>query len=484
MQRMMTRKSFSHTSILLVALILVALTACSPQQAILVYVTPTLHLPTDTPTAMPSVENPPTSTPNDPGTPSSTPLFLGPVVGADYTLQPTETPRPTRTPVVTAPPRPTNTPPGPSPTPTVTPTPLPQLNKQLIGVQVYNNYGPSEWDWYMSRTKEMNPGWVKVQANWSFLQPNGPNPDEQVLRTFELNLQSADRQGFKILLSVAKAPPWARPNGQADSPPDKPQALVDFLNLMFQNTKIGEVVDAIEIWNEPNLRREWNTNSLPFSGAGYMQLFKPAYDAIKAYRGDIIVVTAGLAPTGNTDGSIDDRTYLQQMYDNGLATYDAAIGIHPYGWGNPPDARCCDTTPERGWDDDPHFFFIETIDETRAIMNRNGDNDAQMWATEFGWAVWEDIGGAVPEPESSNLWMAYNTLQQQADYTLRAFEIAQQRGDMGPMFLWNLNYANEFTIANRQEIIAYSLLFPPRDGSNDIYRRPLFYLLPLTVQGQ
>lgn len=131
MQRMMTRKPFSHTPILLAALILVALTACSPQQAILVYVTPTLHLPTDTPTAMPSVENPPTSTPNDSGTPSNTPLFLGPVVGADYTLQPTETPRPTETPVVTAPPRPTDTPPGPSLTPSTRQHPYPNSTNSL-----------------------------------------------------------------------------------------------------------------------------------------------------------------------------------------------------------------------------------------------------------------------------------------------------------------------------------------------------------------
>lgn len=466
-------------------MLMTLLVGCSPQQPILVYVTPTPEITVEAPTPLALVEDMPSVTPGLPGTPSPTPVFLGPVVGADYTLQPTETPRPTRTRDATAPPRPTDTPAGPTATPSPTPTPLPQLNKQLMGVQVYNNYGPAEWDWFMSRAQETNVGWIKVQANWAFLQPNGANPDEQVLRTFELNLQSADRLGFKILLSVAKAPAWARPNGQADSPPDDPQALADFLNLMFQNTKIGEVVDAIEIWNEPNLRREWNTDSLPFNGAGYMRLFKPSYDAIKAYRPDIIVVTAGLAPTSSSDFSVDDRAYLQQMYDNGLANYDAAIGAHPYGWGNPPDARCCDSIPERGWDDDPHFFFIETLDAMRDIMNRNGDSGAQIWVTEFGWAVWsEDITQPLPEPEANNLWMNYNTLDQQANYTIRAFQIAQERGDMGPMFLWNLNYANEFTVANREEIIAYSLLFPPREGEDDIYRRPLFYLLPLTTQGQ
>lgn len=459
------------------AMIGLALASCAPQQPILVYITPTPDTPTDTPTEIPTLEPLPTDTPGIPGTPTSTPLMIGAVVGADYTLQPSNTPVPTRTPEATVPPRPTATE---TPLPGPSPTPVPLLDASQMGVQVYNNYGPADWDQYLSRVQETGVQWIKVQANWAFLQPNGPNPNEEVLRTFELNLQSADRLGFNIIISVAKAPAWARPSGGADSPPDDPQALVDFLNMLFTETKIGEVVDAIEIWNEPNLRREWQTDALPFSGAGYMRLFEPAYNAIKAYRSDITVITAGLAPTGTSDFTVDDRVYLQQMYDAGLGRFtDIAIGAHPYGWGNPPDARCCNPSPDRGWDDNPHFFFLENLDATREIMNRNGHGNVPIWVTEFGWASWDDMEVELPDPPENNLWMTYNTLDQQAAYTLRAFEIAQSRGDVPVMILWNLNFANEFTVANREEIIAYSLLFPDEDGQ--LRRRPLFYLLALAT---
>lgn len=469
-------------------IIALGLFACGPQTTILVYITATPDIPTDTPTQINTLPPLPTETLGNPDTPTRTPQVVGAVVGDDYTLEPSNTPRatrtpqPTATPEITIPPRPSITPTGP------TPTPFPVLNRDQVGVQLFANHGRDEWDFSINRTKELGVGWIKVQANWSFLQQNGANADDTLLRLFELNLQTADQAGFKILMSIAKAPSWARPGSAgADAPPDNPQELANFLNLMFQNTKIGEVVDAIEIWNEPNLRSEWNTDVLPFNGGGYMRLFTPAYNAIRAYRSDIIVITAGLSPTITGGGSVDDREYLRQMYNAGLGSYvndpNLVIGVHPYGWGNPPDARCCgDANSEPGWDDNPHFFFLENLDATREIMNANGHQNGKMWATEFGWAVWEDIkamGYDLPDPQQNYGWMYYTTANQQLDYTIRALEIGQTRGDIGLMVLWNLNFANRQTIENRQEIIAFSLLFPDlkQDDPNKILKRPLGWLL-------
>ncbi|HEX2620463.1 MAG TPA: hypothetical protein VHL11_09955 [Phototrophicaceae bacterium] len=472
---------------LLIFVLLLILVACAPPTPIPVYITPTPQPPTTIPSQVSTLE-PLVEVTISPvvGEPTQTQMIVGAVVGADYTLQPSNTPRPTRTPLATVPPRPSDTsvPVGPSatptipPSPTVSPTPLPQLDGNRVGVQLFTDMGRQEWDDSLSRATELGVGWIKVQASWAFLQPNGYNPDEERLRTFELNLQTADQRGFKILMSVAKAPPYVRSNTGDDAPPDNPQTLVDFLNMLFQQTKIGEVVDAIEIWNEPNLKREWNTPALTFGGAGYMQLFTPAYQAIRAYRPDMMVVTAGLAPTGTSDFSIDDRDYLRQMYAAGLGQYqDVVIGVHPYGWGNAPDAACCDMNTDRGWDDNPHFFFKNNLDDARATMNANGHQNVQMWITELGWATWQDLSVGLPDPAENNLWMNYISPQTQADYTLKAIQIAQQeRTDIGMMFLWNLNFANPLSIQNRQEIVAYSMLMPGQSP------RPLFYLLPLALK--
>ena len=91
-----------------------------------------------------------------------------------------------------------------------------------------------------------------------------------------------------------------------------PEDLANFIRVILET--VGSSVDAIEIWNEPNLQREW-TGTLPFTGAGYMQLFLPAYETIRAYSDDIVIVTAGLAPTGDSAGSVNDRNFLVQMYN-------------------------------------------------------------------------------------------------------------------------------------------------------------------------
>jgi len=215
-----------------------------------------------------------------------------------------------------------------------------------------------------------------------------------------------------------------------------------------------------------------------------MRLFGPAYGAIRGYNPNLVVITAGLAPTGNTDGTRNDREFLKEMYAAGLGNYrDIVVGVHPYGWANPPDTRCCDPSLDRGWDDQPQFFFLDTLEDTRATMNQNGHADIPIWVTEFGWTVWEDLGVPLPDPPENNLWMMENSPQEQADYTLRAFEMGLSRADVGVMVLWNLNFASPLPISNREEIVGYSLLIMSDDQTQFTSARPLFYLLPFATRG-
>lgn len=387
---------------------------------------------------------------------------FGPIIDANYVLPPTSTPRPTETATMTV-----------SPTQSVTPvataiTTLPQLDGGRMGIQLYWNLDIDTWYIMLQRAKAMNVSWVKMQADWSFLQPNNPDEFEQSFRLFVGHVQQAKNMGFNVLVSVAKAPNWARNIDQTDSgPPDDPQALANFLRFMINQVK-PENIDAYEIWNEPNLIREWR-GGLPFSGAGYMQLFVPAHAAIRQADPDAVIITAGLAPTGNLEGSVDDREYFQQMYAAGLARYtDIVIGFHPYSWGNPPDFVCCDTIPGRGWDDDPHFFFADTIREYRDIMQQNG-HGVQLWATEFGWSTWEGYPSSPPET-----WVTYNSAQDQLNYTIRAFQIGQSLEFIGLMFLWNLNFAGPDLIQNSVEVAGYSLFFDPGGAPQ---QRPLYDVL-------
>lgn len=467
-------RTYKYLTLILTIVLMLILSACRTTEIIIVRITPTPNMtevPLQTeevlPTVPPTVALTPTSAPTDAPSPTHTPsepptiaptadTFIGSIVGEDYqspTPPPTQTPLPTQTPMPI--------------TPTATLEPPPRLDGSRMGIQVYSHVEFQDWGDVIGLVEDTGVKWVKVQVNWDFLQPEGSRVFGVNLQIFERQMEALKRHGFNILLSIAKAPSWARSNLTESGPPDNPEDLADFIRFILHDTKIGPVTDAIEIWNEPNLIREWQ-GVHPFNGAGYMRLFEPAYRAIREYSPHIVIVTAGLAPTGNTANTVDDRDYLQQMYNNGLRNYqDVVIGVHPYGWGNPPDARCCASEGRRGWDDSSHFFFLDNLEAMYNITQRNGDLLRQLWVTEFGWSTWDGFSGAPPET-----WITFNTLNDQARYNIRAFEIGQNLPYVGVMFLWNLNYANDILIEQRSEIAGYSLIIPqtPRE-------RPAYWLL-------
>lgn len=488
--------------------VVLAATACVPVTPIIVYVTPTPQPATEVvilPSSTATVTSTATLTPTQPLPtllPTDLPTELPTAIPTELpTAIPTELPTalPTELPTAIPTELPTAIPPTPepptAPPPTFTPsaTPplppgfvVPTLDAAPIGIQIDVNLSDSDWAEAMRRAEQLGVGWIKVQIAWNMLQPNGPGQrDDGFLRVVELHIEDANRRGFEVMVSIAKAPLWTRSVTNEDGPPDDPAHLAAFIALLLaeinpgtrleDRAAYGEYIDAIEIWNEPNLRREWQ-GTLPFDGGGYMRLFAPAYQAVRAYSATMPVITAGLAPTGNTEGSIDDRAYMEQMFAAGLGNYpDVLIGIHPYSWANPPDAICCQA---QGWDDDPHFFFADTMREYRAIRDRAGSGQ-RFWITEVGYASWDGYPGSPP-PGSE--WMLFTDRWEQALHTIRLLEIAQTAGDIQGTVLWNLNFANPVLMSQGDERTAYSLVVPGTLGNVDVNstdrtERPLYWML-------
>ncbi len=466
------------TPLLILLIALLALTACGTnQKPIPIFVTstpqpvtptqgalalaPPMILPTASPTPPAPIEAPaPTSTRSpsltygpvivpgetivlttptggSPQPPVTGPF--GPIVGPDHTLVPTETRLP---PTMPSPVQPTA---GPSP------TPGPGLQSDLMGIQIHPHIDSREFDTVLAHARNLGMSWIKYQLNWSLLE-SAPGQYTELFYMLRLYIQESHRRGFKVMVSVAKAPGWSRTPGSdgimhSDGPPDDPQALARFLGGMLESIGVDVAgmpyIDAIEVWNEPNLQREWYGQ--PLSGESYMRYFRPAFSAIREFSPHITIITAAPAPTGDSQWSTNDRTWLQQLYNAGLAQYaaDIAVGVHPYGWANPPDARCC-SLPSRGWDDQPQFFFLDTIEDYRSIMVANGHGVAKLWATEFGWATFEGMVNAQghrPADPPDTPYFSHITQWQQAEFTLRAFYLAQEHDFLGPMILWNLNFA-------------------------------------------
>ncbi len=280
--------------------------------------------------------------------------------------------------------------------------------------------------------KNMGFTWVKFQLPWKDFegQPGVRNWPDDVVNDLHSN-------GLQILVSIVKAPNWARPPNtdfSVEGPPADPGTYASFVGE-FAGRYCGRV-QAIEVWNEQNLHYEWGNE--PLDAARYVRLLAAAYRAIKAACPSMIVVSGAPTPTGaNPPAAIRDTVYLEQMYRAGLKNYSDAIGAHPSGYGNPPDVRFQDWQAGRfsrpSHVADPSFYFRNTMEQYWNIMVKYGDGNKRIWPTEFGWA-------STSNPHPGYEYALYNSEQEQAEYIVRAYQIMRGWGFVGVAFLWNLNY--------------------------------------------
>jgi hypothetical protein len=238
--------------------------------------------------------------------------------------------------------------------------------------------------------------------------------------------------GVKLLVRIDHQPDWSRADLVENGPPENIEDYADFVSVLANRYRAGSpkgVIDAIQVWNEPNLSREWGGQMISRDQAAqYMYMLKETYTLVKANDPTKIVVSAGLSPTGTNDGTaMPDDVYLGWMYEFGLAQYADVIGVHAPGYGSAPEAEL---------NSDPRFphpsFYFRRVEQLHNIMVANGDVAKQVWLLEFGWTT--------DQVHQEYSWYAV-TPEQQADYVVRAFKYAAANWSpwIGPMFVWNIS---------------------------------------------
>ena len=385
-----------------------------------------------------------------PPLPSPTPctVHLPIVAGGEASSTPTSTPLP-----------PPSTSERPAPSPTPLPPPVP---KPGYGVQVHLFAGDvvETLRW----AQGLGVGWVKQQVEWHTIE-HGPDNFDWV--ALDRAVEACNGFGFKLLLGVTHAPDWTRASELESGPPAD---YAEFGRFMAQlAARYRGRVAAYELWNEPNLAREWRGERL--DPARFVALVAEGAKGVRAADPDALVISGAPAVTGINDGveAIDDRVFLRGMYEAGIAQWVDGIGTHPYGFANPPDESWQDAIHvTSSHNNHPSFFFRDTLEDYHAIMLEYGDTEHQIWVTEFGWPSTEGMG-----PMDTTGWEYGREVSeaQQADYVVRAFRMGDERPWVGPMFLWNLNLATIWGAGN--PVSAYSLLRP--DGSY----RPAYIALRL-----
>ncbi len=237
------------------------------------------------------------------------------------------------------------------------------------GIQIHGNATVGDASETMRTVHEqLGMDWVKGQVQWWLVEPS---PDADQWFFYDAVIDEAHNQGLRLMLSVVGAPEWTRAAGGENGPPDDYNEYARFLSDLIDRHP-GKI-DAIEVWNEQNLDREWTTAN-GISPEDYVRFLQVAHDTIKAKDPNIIVISGALSPTGTGDWIrwADDFEYMDRALAAGMLNYADCVGVHHNGYNIGPDVAYDQTgsSPKaatagfRGPFDNPHhsWSFKTTID--------------------------------------------------------------------------------------------------------------------------
>jgi polysaccharide biosynthesis protein PslG len=335
------------------------------------------------------------------------------------------------------------------------------------GVQSHVFVGDNAY-WLGVITDKLGFNWVKMQVRWYDMEREQGSIFWDVL---DGAMNEACARGLRVMLSVVAAPDWTRAAGMPadqgqEAPPDDVQLFADFLGKIIERYP-GRVA-AIEVWNEMNLEREWNTAN-GVSADAYVELLRAAHAEIKAKDPGIVVISGALSPTGiNCNESfpncqpsgrpivVDDVTYLRQFIAAGGLNYADCIGTHSNGTNLPPTADGANPPARDGhiftgpWDSPHYSWSLKSQVETYAAIL---EGSKPQCVTEFGYASAFD--GQYP----ANFGFAADVdEQEQAQYLTDAFNWMRDSGHVKMAFLFNLDYGPKGGDPAQDDNVIFSIL--------------------------
>jgi len=300
--------------------------------------------------------------------------------------------------------------------------------------------------------REMGFGWVKLGFPWRDIEKERDAYDwwrsDQIVSVVE-------RYGLKLVVRVDRHPLWSvetLPDAEITphQPPVDYQDYGDFCHELASRYK-GRIA-AYQVWNEPNLSREWGDKSP--NPAEYTALLRLCYEGIKTADPQAIVISAGLAPTGTPPPTaMPDTEFLQGMYAAGAAAYFDVLGVNAPGYKAPPELP-----PEEGlkveWGGHRWNVFRH-VEDIRQIMVQNGDEEKQIAILEMGWMVSQEI-------HAEYTWHGV-TEEQQAEYLVGAYTYAREHWQPWMGLMTTIYFADYFWTPEGNEQYWWSIVLP--DGT-------------------
>lgn len=268
-------------------------------------------------------------------------------------------------------------------------------------------------------------------------------------------MRHAANQGISVIARLGLVPAWARPPVEekvttltylTEDHYDAFAAFAGAFAARYQADLLG-----IIIWNEPNLSFEWGGR--PVDPAGYTDLLRRSYAAVRAAAPDVLVLAGALAPTIEVEESasgMSDVRYLERLYEAGAAPFFDALAAHTYGFTQPPG-------------DEPAHEAINfrRVELLRDVMERHDDGDKPIYITESGWS---------DDPR----WTNAVRPGQRIAYTLEAFEMAEAWPWAERLCLWIFRQPDD-TLNRRDTYFALV--------TSDFYTKPAYEAVQAYARG-
>jgi hypothetical protein len=308
--------------------------------------------------------------------------------------------------------------------PSATPVPLAvgQVPTTDPAVHVFLWGNPSTTARDLQLAKDGGFHWVKQRFEWRNIE--GKNKGDFEWNEPDRILDAISQSGLRVIARVDNQPKWASSSIQwpGSGPPDNLSDWTDYLTALA--TRYRGRIQAYEIWNEPNLEREWGDKQ-PDPKA-YAALLQASYAAIKAADPQALVVSAGMSPTTEDDQhAMPDAQFIQGVYAAGAQNAFDILGVHAAGYKAEPcaDPAVVAQSPELT-NNDPssaelkRAYAFRHVEDVRALMVQQGDANKQMAIMEMGYTT--DV-----RPGSPYAWFAVDR-DQQARNLVGSFQCARQ----------------------------------------------------------
>jgi uncharacterized protein YraI len=291
------------------------------------------------------------------------------------------------------------------------------------------DFGAQAFLWWKQEVADRDLGlmedggfnWVKQSFAWETIE--GAGKGQFNWGTADWVVNHVCQHNLRLLARLSTDPEL--PSFWAGAPPANIDNFADFAFAVASryNCQPGSqgCIQAFQVWNEPNLAREWG-NQRP-NPAQYAEMLRKTYAAIKRGNPNAIVISAGMAPTGSNDGNaMPDDLFYEQLYQamgSSNGHFDM-LGVHGAGFAAPPELDPAEAAANQQYGG-YRFFAFRHVEDIRAIMVRGGDEGKKIVLLEFGWTFdpvnpayrWHGADAGIDQVV-------------QADYLKRAYIYAEQ----------------------------------------------------------